>query len=104
MATADSLGERGDGVADRERRGDCALRRILVRDRRSEESHESVAVELVDDAFDAIDLLERELEVLVEEVVVLLRIEPLGDRRRADEVAKEHGHELALAGDAAARV
>ena len=70
-----------------------------MRDRRAEERHHAVAGELIDDALEAIDLAEGELEVLVEQVAVLLGIEALGDRGRADEVAEEHGDQLALAGD-----
>ena len=64
-----------------ERRRDRALRRVLVRDRRAEERHDAVAGELVDDALDAVDLAEREREVLLEELAILLGIEALGDRR-----------------------
>ena len=62
-------------VADRERGAHRALGRVLVRDRRAEERHHAVARELVDDALEAVDLAEGELEVLVEEVAVLLGIE-----------------------------
>ena len=95
-AAAGSL-KRGQRVADRERGAHRALRRVLVRDRRAEERHEAVAGELVDDALEAVDLVEREVEVLVEQLAVLLRIEPLGDRGRADEIAEQHRDLLALA-------
>src|SRR5206468_5392077 len=52
-----------------------------------------------DDPLQAIYLAERELEVLVQQVVILLGIEALRDRGRAREVAEEDGHLLALAGD-----
>src|SRR5439155_166381 len=61
------------------------------------------ARDLIHDALEAVDLAEGELEVLVEQVVVLLGVEPLGDRGRAGEVAEEDGHLLALARDGVLR-
>ena len=88
---------RGERVADRQRGADRALGRVLVRDRRAEERHHAVAGELVDDALEAVDLAEAELDVLLEQLAVLLGVEPVGDRGRADEVAEQHRDELALA-------
>src|SRR5205807_6354200 len=66
--------------------------------------HDALPIcDLVHDPLDTVDLAEGELQVLVEQVVVLLGIEALGDRGRAREVAEEDGHLLALAGDRLAR-
>ena len=70
-----------------------------MRHRRSEQRHQAVARELVHHAFHPVDLGEDHVEILLEEVVVLLGIEALGDADRADEVAEEHRDEFALAGD-----
>ena len=43
------------------------------------------------------------VEAAVHERVQLLRIDPLGDRREADDVGEEHRHVLALALDRGAR-
>ncbi len=93
-----------DGVANGECRRDRALRGVLVSDGRAEQRHEAVARQLVDDALDPVDLAEGELEVLVEKIVVLLGVEPLGDRGRPHQVAEENGHELPLSGGAASGV
>ena len=97
----EALGEPAELALDRERRQHRALGRVLVRDRRAEQRHQAVARELVHDAFEAVDLAEHELEVLADDLAVLLGVEPLGERRRADQIAEEHGRALALARDRA---
>src|SRR5205807_3476658 len=58
--------------------------------------HDALPIcDLVHDPLDTVDLAEGELQVLVEQVVVLLGVEPLGDRGRARQVAEEDGHLLA---------
>ena len=84
-------------VADRERGEDAAIGSVLVGDGRSEQRHDAVAGELRHDALDAIDLAGGDRDVLLEEIAILLRVEALGDGRRADQIAEHHGHELALA-------
>ena len=89
--------ERGERVADGERGTDTACRRVLVRNRRAEEGHEPVARQYVHHAFEAVDLGEGDVDVVLDQVVVLLGVEPLGDRDRADQVAEQHRDLLALA-------
>ncbi len=59
----------------------AAVGRILVRHGRAEQRHHAVAGQLIDDAFEAINLVKGQLQVLIEEVAIFLRIEALGDRR-----------------------
>ena len=92
--------QRRHGVANRERRVDGAVRRVLVGDRCAEEGHDAVTGEMGDDPLDAIDLAKRERHVLLEQIAIVLGIETLGDAGRADQVAEQHRHELALARDA----
>ena len=70
---------------------------ILVRDGRAEQRHEAVAEELVDRAFVVVDLGEGQLEEALEQTVHRLRPQPRGQLRRIGDVAKQHGHLLALA-------
>jgi hypothetical protein len=93
--------EAPDRLLDGERGEHRVLRGVLLCHRGAEERHEAVAGEHRDDALIAVDLREGELEILVEEVVVLLGIELLGDRRRAGEIAEEDRHLLPLALDVA---
>jgi hypothetical protein len=104
LPAANLLGELHDGVADRQRGRDRAVGRVLVGDRCAEQSHEAVAGDLVDDALDPVDFTEGEPQVLVQQIMVLLGVEPLGDRGRPNEVAEEDRDELPLPGDAAARI
>ena len=78
-----------------------ALRGVLVGHRGAEQRHHPVARELVHDAVHPVDLGEGEGKILLEQLVVLLRIDSLGDGRGSDEVAEEHGDELSLARDRA---
>src|SRR5207249_3586842 len=64
----------------------------------------AVASELIDDALDPVDFSESEAEVLVQQIMILFGVEPLGDRGRSDEIAEENRDELALPGDPAARI
>ena len=64
---------------------------------RPEQGHEAVAQELVDRPLVAVDLGEGQLEEPVEQQVHGLGPQPLGQRRRAHEVAEEDGDLLALA-------
>ena len=80
-----------------------ALRRVLVRDRRAEERHEAVAGQLRDDALEAVDLVQRQRDVLLEQLAEDFRIEPAGHRGRTGKIAEQHGDLLALAGQSAAQ-
>ena len=83
-------------VADRERRAHGALRVVLVHDRRAEDGHDSVADELLDRA--AVVLEDRAHTAVVggQQRADVLRVEPLGARGRADEVAEDDADDLAL--------
>src|SRR5262245_57653483 len=75
------------------------VRGILVRHGRAEKRHHAVAGQLIDDTFEAVDLVKGQLQVLIEEVPIFFRIEALGDRRGADEITEEDRHQLPLARD-----
>src|SRR5262249_9021847 len=70
---------------------------IFMRDGSTEERHEPVAKELVDRAFVAMDLGHRQFEEPVEECMHRVRADPLGEPRRAHDVAEEDSDPLALA-------
>jgi hypothetical protein len=91
------IAQRGERIACGERRANRSLGGVLVRDGRAEERHQAVTGQLVDDSLEAVDLGEGDLEVLLEQLAVYLRIEPLCDLRRSDEVAEQDRHPLALA-------
>ena len=87
-------------ASDGERARDGAARRVLVRDRGTEERHHAVAARDVDDALAAVDARPNtNARYMLEEIMVLLGVEPLGERRRADQVAEQHRDLLALALD-----
>ena len=54
---------------------------VLVGDRRAEQGDDGVAHDLVDLAAEAGDVLGQAVEAAVDEVLDLLRVEPLGQRR-----------------------
>ena len=85
-----------DRVADRERRAHRALGVVLVRDRRAEDGHHRVADELLDRAAVPLDLGAQLRVVRRERRADVLRVEPLGACRRADEVGEEDRHDLPL--------
>ena len=76
---------------------------ILVRDGSPEESHDPVAGELVDGAFEAMDRLGRDLEEAVENPMPFLRTHPLGEQHGVDHVGEQHRDLLALPFERAAR-
>ena len=77
---------------------------VLVSEGRAEQGHESIPEELVDRAFIAVHLGERQLEESVQEHVHRFGPDPRGQRRRFHEVAEEHTHLLALPSSALAVV
>jgi len=97
QAVAAPRGELRESIANRQRRAQGALGGVLVGDRSSKQRHHAIARELIDDALEAIDLTQRQLQILVEELAVELRIEALGDSRRIHQIAEENRHALALA-------
>ena len=87
---------RSIAVADRERRAHGALGVVLVRDRRAEHRHHRVADELLDRAAVALELGAQARVVRREHRAHVLRVEPFGARRRADEVGEEDRDDLPL--------
>ena len=78
------------------RRAHGALGIVLVRDGRAEERHDGVADELLDRAPEALELVAHALVVPERSARTSSGSDPLGLRRRADEVAEEHGDDLSL--------
>ena len=70
---------------------------VLVRDRGPEERHDTVAHDLVDGPFVAMDGLHHPLEHRIQELPRLLGIAVGEELHRALEVGEEHRHLLALA-------
>jgi hypothetical protein len=75
---------------------------IFVRERRTEQSHDAIAGELVDGAFIPMHLLRQDLEAPVHEGMHVLRIERPGQRAEPHDVRKQHCDLLALAFQGAA--
>ena len=73
------------------------LRMILVRERRSEQSHDSVAGILVHRALEAVHAICEDLEKALEYAVPLFGVELLGQLHRPLHVGEQHRHLLALA-------
>ena len=84
------------GITDREGGANGALGIVAVSDRRTEDRHHRVADELLDDAAEALDLRAHPREVGRQDRADVLRVEPLGARREADEIREEDGDDLAL--------
>ena len=93
VAAAQLLAVGRDRGLDRERGAHGALGVVLVPDGRAEEREEAVAGELRDGAVEAPDLVRDQRHDLVEEELRALGPEPLADRRRADDVGEQHGHD-----------
>ena len=93
-AQLESLIERE--VADRERCTNSTLRIVVVSRRSAEESHYRVSDELLHRAAVALQVRAHSLVVRAEDRPHVLRVELLGLRSEADEVAEEHGDDLAL--------
>ncbi len=90
--------ELGQGQLHLRRRLERAHGIVLVHGRQPEDRHHGVADELLDDAAVALDDRLHPLEVAREQGAKRLRVERLAERRRADDVAEQHGHDLALHG------
>ena len=88
--------QRLDRVEDVERRADGALRVVLVGDRHAEVRDDRVADVLLDRAAVALELGAEAAVVELEQREHVLRVELLGERRRADEVDEDERVELAL--------
>ena len=69
---------------------------VLVHGRQPEDRHHGVADELLDDAAVALDDRLHALEVAREQRAERLRVDRLAESRRTDDVAEQHGHDLAL--------
>ncbi len=75
---------------------DGAQRVVLVQERHAEDRHHGIADELLDRPAVPLDDPFHAFEVAGEEIPQQLRVGPLPERRRADDVAEDHGHDLAL--------
>jgi hypothetical protein len=73
-----------------------ALRIVLVRHRRTEHRHDSVADELLDGPLEALDLLPQTSVVGPDASADVLRVGSVGSGGEADEVAEENGDDLAF--------
>ena len=91
-----SSSELGQGLAHLDRRPAGAQGIVLVRDRNPEHGHHRVADELLHRAAVALDDRLHPLEVAGKQRPDRLRVGRLPERRRADDVAEEDGHDLAL--------
>src|SRR5271166_2606609 len=69
-----------------------ASRRVLVRDRRSEQRHEPVSAVLVDGAFEAVNFGGDQLEATLNDAMDLLGIELLAERREVRDIPEQDGH------------
>ncbi len=83
-------------LSDRKCGADGALGVVLVRGRRPEERHHSVADELLDGAAVPLELVSQALVVRTEDGLHVLRVQRFGARGEPDEVGKEHGHHFAF--------
>jgi hypothetical protein len=83
-------------VPDRERRPHRPLRIVLVSHRRPEQRHHRIADELLDRAPEPLQLIPKARIVRREQRTHVLGVEPLGARRKADQVGKQDRDHLAL--------
>ena len=83
-------------LAQPERAAHRALRVVLVLRRHAEDRDHRVAGELLDRAAELLDDRAHPIEVRGLDALERLDVQPLAERRRADEVAEEDGDELAL--------
>ena len=90
-------GERGQLVAQRQRRVTGALGVVLEPQRRAEQRHDAIAGVLVDGPLEAVHALGEEVEEAIEQAMPGLGAEPLGEQHRVLDVGEQHRHLLALA-------
>ena len=83
---------------DLERRTHRTLGVVLVGERYAEEPDDGVAYVLLHCAAEALDHAAGEVEIRAEGGVDVLGVMALAERREADEVGEEGGHDLALGG------
>ena len=75
---------------------------VLVGDRRTEQGDDGVADDLVDPAAEGVDVGHEPLEAVVDQVLHLLGVAGLGQRREADEVGEQDRDDPTLVAPAAA--
>ena len=80
----------------RQRRAHGPVGVVLVRDRRPEQRDDRVAEHLVDDAAVGLDVGDEQREGGVDEALDLFGVAALGERREADDVGEQHGHDPPL--------
>ena len=107
VASEDVACEPREAVADRESGAHRALGVVVVGDRHAEDGKHRIADELLTEPAEPLDLGVDEGEELALQDAKLLRVDPLGERRRAGDVGEEDGDHAPLVpvvdGDAAAR-
>ena len=70
---------------------------VFVRDRRTEQRHDAVAGELVDEALEALDTVREDLKKAVHDPRPLFRVHLFRHLHRALDVGEQHRHLLAFA-------
>ena len=83
---------------------DGAIAVVLAADRRAPDGHHRVADELLERAAVLRDYRPGGLEVGGQDLAHVLRIEPFGEGREADQVDEQHRHQPPLTGGGAAKV
>ena len=97
LCAAQFIGVAPDLIAQMQGGPAGALRVVLVRDRRTEQRHDAVAGELVDEALEAFDTVGQDAKEALHDLRESFRIELLGQLHRALHVGEEDGDLLALA-------
>ena len=86
----------GDRADDPDRGADGSLGVVLVGDGCAEDRHDRVADELLDRAAEALDVGAQARVIRAQGRAHVLRVRVVGAGGEADQVAEQHGHELAL--------
>jgi hypothetical protein len=84
------------GCPNPQRRMDCALRVVLVGNRRPEEGHDPIAEELVHRALVAVNFGQHHLKGAIHQAMDFFRVEPFRERGEARDIHEENRHLLAL--------
>ncbi len=96
LGRADLASERSHDLDELEARAHGPLRVVLACDGCAPDGHDRVADELLDGAAVALDHTADRVEIAREELPDLFGVAVLGERREADEVAEQDGHEPPL--------
>ena len=104
VPVGDQRRERREPVQQAEAGPHRAFGVVLVQLGHAEHAGHGVSDVLLDDAAVGLDRGPGEQAVLAQETVDVLRVEPLGEAREADQVGEQHGDDAPLGGERAARV